>query len=161
MGLTRQGVPHHVATPRTLLFLERAGRWLFIEGAAHKWWAGSLNGIGGGVEAGEGILAGARRETIEETGLEPAALSLAAIVHVIGEPAVLLFVFLGTLPPGELRPCDEGTFRWLRPEEIAEPTLPLMPDLPFLLPRLWARPPHEEALFFVFDFSQGFEASEG
>ncbi|MDQ4076097.1 MAG: NUDIX domain-containing protein [Chloroflexota bacterium] len=150
----------HLVTPRTLLFLERGGRWLFIQGAEHKWWAGRLNGVGGSVEADEGIRRAAMREAEEETGLRPIDLELAAIVHVLGDPAVLLFVFLGRLPVGALRPCDEGTFRWLSREEISDPSLPLMPDLPFLLPRLWAREPGSEPLFFHFDFSDGFSVVE-
>ena len=42
--------PMHLATPRTLLFLERDGLWLFLRGAPSKWFAGRLNGLGGSVE---------------------------------------------------------------------------------------------------------------
>nr|MBA3533106.1 NUDIX domain-containing protein [Ardenticatenales bacterium] len=149
--LSRQGSAHHLATPRTLLFLERAGEWLLIEGAAHKWWAGKLNGIGGSVEAGEDIRTAARRECQEETGFLPRTLDLAALIHVVADPSVLLFVFVGELPAGELAVCEEGTFRWFTQEALTDPTLPLMPDLPFLLPRLWAREPDTEPLYFLFD----------
>ncbi len=155
-----QGAARHLATPRVLLFLEREGRWLFIQGAAHKWWAGRLNGIGGSVEAGESIRRAAVREAEEETGLHPLSLALAAIIHVISDPAVLLFVFRGTLPPGPLQPCEEGTFHWLLQEAVLDPALPLMPDLPFLLPRIWQWQPDVGPLFFTFDFSDGFRAAE-
>ncbi|MGH2542936.1 MAG: NUDIX domain-containing protein [Ardenticatenaceae bacterium] len=156
-----QGSARHLATPRTLLFLRREGKWLFIAGAPHKWWAGRLNGIGGSVEADEGISSAALREAEEETGLRPAEVELAAVIHFTGEPAVLLFVFIGELPPGELRPCDEGAFYWLSPGEIGNPDLPLMADLPFLLPRLWARAAGSAPLFFLFDFGDGFRATQG
>ena len=159
--MKQQGVARHLVTPRTLLFLQREGRWLFIEGAAHKWWAGRLNGIGGSVEADEDVLSAARRECEEETGLRPTALQLAAIIHVRSEPPVMLFSFTGALPPGALQPCDEGTFRWLPAEAIHDDSLPFMPDLPFLLPRLWARHPSDPPLFFRFRFSPTFEAEEG
>lgn len=153
--MQRQGAARYIVTPRTLLFLERAGEWLFIQGAGHKWWAGRLNGIGGSVEAGEGILAAARREAEEETGLVPSALHLTAIVHVTSDPAVLLFVFLGILPAGDLAPCGEGTFHWLTPAALDAPDLPLMPDLPHLLPRLWAWKPGQPPLSLRLDLTDG------
>lgn len=149
--MSSQGRARHLATPRTLLFLERAGQWLFIQGAPHKWWAGRLNGIGGSVEAGEDILSAALREAEEESGLLPQALELAAIVHVAAAPAVMLFIFVGTLPPGALHACDEGEFHWLSREMIAAGELPLMPDLPQLLPRLWARQAGAAPLFGTLD----------
>jgi 8-oxo-dGTP pyrophosphatase MutT (NUDIX family) len=156
-----QGTPRHLATPRVLLFLQRGGEWLFIEGAPHKWWSGRLNGIGGSVEPHEDVLTAARRETEEETGLRPEALHLAAIIHTVSEPPVLLFVFLGTLPPGDLQPCDEGSFHWFTPQALQETDLPLMPDLPFLLPRLWGWQAGDPPLSFLFDFTSGFAAHEG
>jgi ADP-ribose pyrophosphatase YjhB (NUDIX family) len=153
--LKAQGGARHLVTPRVLLFLQRAGQWLFIEGAPHKWWAGKMNGVGGSVEAGETILEAATRETSEETGLHPEALELAAIIHVSGEPAVLLFVFLGDLPEGELQPCDEGTFHWLSHAALEDSSLSLMPDLPLLLPRLWARQAGDPPLHLLYDFTSG------
>jgi 8-oxo-dGTP diphosphatase len=156
-----QGAARHVVTPRVLLFVQREGRWLFIEGAPHKWWAGKVNGIGGSVEAGEDVLSAARREAEEETGLHPETLYLAAVIHTVSEPSVMLFVFVGTLPPGKVRPCDEGTFHWFSQEALLGGEMALMPDLPFLLPRLWSWEPGSEPMFFLFDFTDGFVASEG
>jgi 8-oxo-dGTP diphosphatase len=148
-----QGSARHRAAPRTLLFLERDGRVLLIQGAAHKWWAGRWNGLGGGVRPGEDILAAARREAREETGLEPTGLRLAAIGHVAAEPPVLIFVFLGALPDGEPRATPEGELRWFSREDLSDSSLSLMPDLPELLPRLWALPPDGHPLFYVSDSS--------
>lgn len=152
--MQRQGSARYVVTPRVLLFMQRDGRWLFIKGAAHKWWAGKLNGIGGSVEAGEGIHAAAQRECREEAGLDAVALRLTAVMHVLSEPPVLLFVFVGALADGALAACDEGTFRWLSAAEALDRTLPLMPDLPLLLPRLWT---HEgdEPLMLTLIFADG------
>lgn len=159
--MKQQGMARHLVSPRTLLFLERDEKWLFIKGAAHKWWAGKLNGIGGSVEAGEDILNGARREAKEETGLSPEGLELAAIIHIMGDPAVLLFVFMGSLPPGTLSPCNEGTFHWLPRQAFTDRRLPLMVDLPFLLPRLWARVQGSPPYHFIYDLSNGFRVHEG
>ena len=160
--MQNQGSARYLVTPRVLLFLQRGGRWLFIEGAAHKWWAGRLNGIGGSVEADEGILAAARRECLEETGLAAGALRLAAIAHVLSAPPVLLFVFVGTLPDGALSPCDEGTFHWLSAAEAMAGEWPLMGDLPQLLPRLWAHDgAHPLLLTITFPAGQPLVSDDG
>lgn len=152
----QQGTAKFLPTPRVLLFLEREGRYLFIEGAARKWWAGKLNGIGGSVERGETIIEAARRETLEETGLPAQKLQLAAIVTVISEPPVLLFVYVGGLGAGELQDTDEGSFRWLSAKELEDPTLPTFEDFPFLWQQLQAWHPPLPPLYLTFDYSNGF-----
>jgi 8-oxo-dGTP diphosphatase len=135
----RQGTARHLATPRTLVLLRRGRKRLFLEGGPKKWFAGLRNGVGGSVEAGEDVFAAARREVIEETGLAPASLDLAAVVHVMAEPVVMLFVFTGTLEDGDVRASDEGALVWLDDAELASPSARLVPDLVDLLPRLAAR----------------------
>jgi 8-oxo-dGTP diphosphatase len=153
--MKHQGQARHVVTPRALVFLERDGRLLLLEGGRAKWWAGRLNGLGGSIEPGEDALAAARREVREETGLEAADLSLAALVHVSAEPAVFLFVFRGTLPPGALRPTEEGRLHWTTAETALAPETPLMPDLRFLLPRVLELGPDDPPLHVVFDHRRG------
>jgi 8-oxo-dGTP pyrophosphatase MutT (NUDIX family) len=145
----RQGAARHLATPRTLVFLRRHGRRLFLEGGPRKWFAGQLNGVGGSVEAGEDVLAAALREATEETGLAPVSLELAAVVHVMAEPVVMLFVFTGTLPEGKLVESDEGRLLWLTDDELRFAKARLVPDLVDLLPRLDARRPGDPPLFLV------------
>lgn len=135
----RQGTARHLATPRTLVFLRRGRKWLFLEGGPKKWFAGLRNGVGGSVEAGEDVTSAARREVIEETGLSPTSLDLAAVVHVMADPVVMLFVFTGTLADGDVRSNDEGTLVWLDESELASPSARLVPDLVELLPSLAAR----------------------
>jgi len=145
----RQGKARHLATPRTLVFLRRGGRVLLLEGGPKKWFAGLLNGVGGSVEAGEDVMSAALRECEEETGLRPAALDLAAVVHVLAEPVVLLFVFVGEAPDGEPRDSDEGKLTWIRIDELRGAAPRLVPDLVDLLPRLMTRLPDDPPLFRV------------
>lgn len=158
--MQQQGNARFQPTPRVLLFLQRDGKYLFIEGTPRKWWAGKLNGIGGSVEAGETIIEAARRETREETGLEPQSLHLAAIVTVVSDPPVLLFVYTGTLVEGELQETDEGTFRWLTETALETPDLPTFEDFPFL----WARIKHTQQgdapRYLRFDYREGFKGEE-
>ncbi len=135
------GTPRYAVIPRVSCFLRHGGEVLLLKGAPDKrLWAGRYNGIGGHVERGEDPLTAARREVREEAGLEVEALRLGGIVHVcLSEgPGVLLFLFTGEAPTREVRPSAEGTLEWVDPERI--PTLPVVEDLPALLPRLLAAP---------------------
>ncbi len=90
-------------------------------------------------QLGKAVLAAARREAVEETGLEPCALDLAATVHVAAEPPVLLLVFVGALPAGDVRDGPEGVLRWHPLDALEDAALPFLPDVRALLPRLVAR----------------------
>jgi 8-oxo-dGTP pyrophosphatase MutT (NUDIX family) len=138
--MRRQGRAKHVVTPRTLVFCERGGRRLFLEGGPSKWFAGKLNGLGGSVERGEDVAAAAAREVEEECGLRPRAMRLVAVVHVDAEPQVMLFVFAARLPAGRIRPSDEGRLVWLGPAQVADPSTPLLPDVRGYLAAIDARP---------------------
>jgi 8-oxo-dGTP diphosphatase len=155
-----QGTARYQPTPRVLLFLKREEHYLFIEGAPRKWWAGKVNGIGGSVEAGETIIEAARRETREETGLEAQALHLAAIVTVISEPPVLLFVYVGELGEGEVQETEEGTFRWLSEAELENPDVPTFEDFPFLWEQVKEVQGGDAPRYLVFDYRDGFAGRE-
>jgi 8-oxo-dGTP pyrophosphatase MutT (NUDIX family) len=144
--MQRQGRARHLVTPRTLVLLRRDGRWLLIEGGPRKWFAGRLNGVGGSVEPGEDVIAAAQREVREETGLAPATLDLAAIVHVEAEPTVMLFVFTGDAPQGDVRASDEGRLVWLDDSALKAERARLVPDLVDLVPRIAARRPGDPPL---------------
>ena len=131
--------------PRTLSFLFRDGRVLFLRGAPDKrLWPNQLNGIGGHLERDETPREGAQREIKEETGLEVAALDLRAIVHVSGRPGdagICIFVFVGQAPSRRVRASVEGTLEWHTMECL--PWDEMVADLPHLLPRIL--PPDDQS----------------
>lgn len=138
----RPGAPRYTVEARTLIFLTRGNRLLLLRGSPTKrLWAGKHNGIGGHLEPGESPIQSARRELREEVGLTAPELALRALVHVTlpEPPGVLLFVFAGEAGPGEPVPSEEGTPVWIPLDagvEQAISALPLVEDLPELLPRV-------------------------
>lgn len=127
--MREQGVARNEAVPRVLVYGERDGRVLLIEGGPAKWFAGRWNGVGGHVEVGEDVAAAALRECEEECGLRPVAVRLAAVVNVDASPRVTLFVFAAALPPGEVRASAEGRLGWFTRADLADAALPLLPDV--------------------------------
>ncbi len=124
--------------PRTLVFLRRGTDVLLLrvpEGRGA--WAGLLNGVGGHIEPGEDPLSSARREVLEETGLEADSLVLCGIVLVDtgGRLGIGLHVFLGDLiVDDDPQPGPEGGAAWYPIGDLGR--LPLVQDLPALLPKV-------------------------
>ncbi len=152
MGAEAQKVDarRYLLVPRTLIFVTRADAVLLLQGAPDKrLWAGKYNGVGGHVQRGEDVLTAARRELWEETGLE-ADLWLCGVVTIDAQPerGVVLFVFRGEArdPNMPLRPSREGAARWVPLTGWRQ--LPLVEDLPRLLPRVLACS-RGEPLFFA------------
>lgn len=135
-----QGVrlDRYMLIPRTLIFLRRGDAYLLLKGAASKHlWAGKYNGLGGHVEAGEDILSAARRELMEEAGLEAELWLCGTVVADTGQnPGVCLFVFSGESRGGKSKPSIEGAVEWVRFEALNR--LPVVDDLPILLSRIHA-----------------------
>jgi 8-oxo-dGTP diphosphatase len=130
----------YAVIPRTLSFLIRKQDILLIRRMQpdHPW-SGLLNGVGGHIEVGEDPKQGALREILEETGLSPTRLELVGVVliNIQKSPGIGLYVFVGEVPAKDPpQPSPEGVAEWHPMEALEE--LPLVEDLPYLIPRAMA-----------------------
>jgi 8-oxo-dGTP diphosphatase len=128
---------------RTLCFVRDGGRVL-LQRKRRGIYKGLYNAPGGKVEPYEDPYDGCLRELREETGLAPAHARLRAVLTVVTRSTGthwLLFIFTADRPPGEPGPIvdDEGELRWVPIDEV--PSLPVVPDIPLILPHLWSDDP--------------------
>lgn len=139
----------YTAIPRTLCFITRGrDEVLLLRGAPRKRiWANQYNGIGGHLERGEDILSSVQREVQEEIGLLIDRVALRGVVNVdAGDPVgILVFVFSAEYTSGELRASEEGALEWVRRDQLA--SLPLVPDLPAIVPRILDGRPDDPPFF--------------
>ena len=159
MPASDQGVFHdrYQLIPRVLIFLTRGREVLLIKGAPTKrLWANLYNGIGGHVEQGEDIISAAYRELQEETGIIGVPLLLSAIITIdTGEKTGIgMYVFRGTFEKEEnpeLIPSSEGDLEWIHQFDLV--SLPLVEDLPVLLPKILAHRVGDPPVFGFYSYS--------
>ncbi len=144
--------------PRTLIFLDCGDMVLMLAcNPSKNVWASKYNGIGGHVERGEDIFSAAKRELLEESGYQADDLWLSAIVTIdIREPGgILLFVFRGRIKKDTCKklepiPSIEGSLEWVRRSAVFE--LPLVEDLPVLLPKVFSHRKGDQVIFINYKY---------
>ncbi|MFN2200355.1 MAG: NUDIX hydrolase [Caldilineaceae bacterium] len=151
MNVSEQGTEdsraRYQVVPRTLVFVTSENpqngetEVLLLRGAPDKrLWANRFNGLGGHVEAGEDVLAAARRELREEAGLAPQSFELRGVINVNtvpGEdrsrPGVVIFVFRARSELRKVSASTEGLPQWIAVSELSK--YPLVDDLVEVIPR--------------------------
>lgn len=126
----------YMLIPRVLIFITRGGSVLLLRGAPDKrLWANLYNGLGGHVEQGEDVLSAARRELMEEAGIQTdLRLCGTLLVDTGRNPGVAVYILRGEYDGEVAQSSAEGTLEWL--EWDALPRLPCVDDLPFLLAQI-------------------------
>lgn len=123
--------------PRTLILVFKEDKVLLQKGApTKKIWAGYYNGLGGHVEKGEDALSAARRELMEEAGLECSDLHLCGTVMIDVEEhnGIMLFVMTGNDVTGKSNESDEGSLHWINVNELAK--MNVVEDIPEIVERI-------------------------
>jgi len=99
------------------------------------------------------VLSAAYRELKEETGLTDIHLRLVGtiVVDVEQETGIAIYVFRGEA--GEMMPCQspEGTLEWVKVEQFID--IPLVEDLPALLPRVLNSSPGSPVFFGIYRYN--------
>jgi 8-oxo-dGTP diphosphatase len=154
MGAQDQGITsgRWMVIPRTLCFIRQGDDVLLLKRSPHKRaFPGLYGGIGGHLERDEDPQAGMLREIQEETGLVPNQLSrvqLRGMCHIDAgqEVGIMLFVFTASAVSRQVKANEEGSLHWVPLNEVNN--LPVVDDLPILLPRLFG-PEADESPFFA------------
>ena len=134
-GEQRATAGRYALVPRTVVFLRDGDNYLLIKGSPGKaLWSERYNGIGGHVERGEDIMSSARRELLEETGMDAPLWLCGTVIVDAGHTGIGLYVFTGKASPQSPRPSVEGTVEWISYEQIA--SLPTVDDVPKLVARI-------------------------
>lgn len=146
MGANEQGANattgRWLTIPRTLCFILNGDDILLMKRASHKRvFPNRYNGVGGHIERDEDPLTSARREILEETGLQVRDVRLHIVYNIdAGEATgIMLFVFTAYTEQRAVVANSEGTLHWIPRSEVY--ALDLVEDLPLILPRILENPP--------------------
>jgi 8-oxo-dGTP diphosphatase len=144
MGAKQQGADatkgRWLTIPRTLSFVLNGDDVLLMKRASHKRvFPNQYNGLGGHIERDEDPLTGAKREILEESGLEVDDLHLCSIHNIDAgqDTGIILFVYTALSESREfVDNSDEGSLEWLAINQLEN--YDLVEDLPLILARILA-----------------------
>lgn len=142
--------------PRTLILVFHGDSVLLQKGApTKKIWSGYYNGLGGHVERGEDALSAARRELMEEAGLECSDLHLCGTVMIDVEEhnGIMLFVMTGNETKGKIYESDEGSLHWVQVTELGQ--MNVVEDIPEIVKRIRER----KGMHEIFHAHYGYDES--
>jgi 8-oxo-dGTP diphosphatase len=152
MGAKDQGADatagRWLAIPRTLCFITHGDDILLLKRGQHKRvYPGRYNGVGGHIERDEDPLSGAIREIQEETGLDVSHVRFCGAIHVDAgqNNGIIVFVFRAEAASRAFFDSDEGVLEWVPRCRVH--TLPLVEDLPLLIPLIFDSDPGEPPFF--------------
>lgn len=142
MGAKQQGADatkgRWLTIPRTLSFVLNGDDILLMKRAPHKRiFPNQYNGLGGHIERYEDPLTGAKREILEESGLDVHDLHLCSIHNIDAgqDTGIILFVYTAITDTREFsQASDEGTLEWVAINQLEN--YDLVEDLPLILPRI-------------------------
>ncbi|MBA4385830.1 MAG: hypothetical protein C0410_13920 [Anaerolinea sp.] len=138
-------IDRYQVVPRTLILVFQGDAVLLQKGApSKKIWAGFYNGLGGHVERGEDALSAARRELLEEAGLECKDLHLCGTVMIDVEEhnGIMLFVMTGNEIQGTHNESEEGSLHWINVTELDR--INVVEDIPEIVKRILERKGKQE-----------------
>ena len=152
MGAKDQGADattqRWMTIPRTLCFIRNGNDVLLMKRSAHtRIFPGMYNGIGGHLERDEDPLSGALREIREETGLSVVDMRLRGVSNIDAgqQTGIMLFIFTAVSRTRDFAECDEGSLHWIPIDQLDQ--LPLVEDLPILLPLLFGENTTDKPFF--------------
>lgn len=148
----------YLVVPRTLIFIFNGKNVLLLKGAPEKRiWAGYYNGIGGHVEPGEDVLTSAKRELLEETGIQAIPIILCGIITVDTgtSTGVVLYVFKGETSGLDTIPSEEGKPEWIPVDNLNQ--IRMVMDLYHLLPRVVSWRPEDQIIYGKYSYSESGE----
>ncbi len=153
MGAQGQGadatVGRWLVMPRTLCFVFNGADVLLMKRAPHKRvFPNQYNGVGGHIERDEDPYTSARREILEETGLNIRDLRLRAVYNIdAGQVTGIMLLVFTAISTSRACVSDEreGTLHWIPVADVLR--YDLVEDLPYILPRVAAMSETDLPLF--------------